>query len=106
MALCMLLQLVSNASNAKTSVSDQREHRCCRRTGRFFEIGSGARPTPVSATTKKTIGEIVEQPAIGRGRIRRKTIVANHFGYDSLRDIVSMVIEYLKIKVAMRIDEF
>ena len=47
----------------------------------------------------------MEQPAIGRDRIRRKTTVADHFGCDSLRDFVRAVLEHLKIQVAVRIDE-
>src|SRR5439155_13665111 len=86
-------------------MSHQRKHRCCRRTGRLFEVGSGAPPTPVSVTTKKAIGKIVEQPPVARRRERRETTVANHLGGDSLGDFLRPVLEHLKIRMAMRVDK-
>ena len=86
-------------------MSHQRKHGCRSCLRGAVEIRLRGRPPPILIAAEDAVGEIVQQLQIAGRWIRREAAVAHHLGRNPLPHFLAPVFEYLKIRVAMRINE-
>ena len=86
-------------------MSHQGKHRGGCRPRRAVEIGSCGRPSPILIAAKDAVREVSQQLQIRGSGVCRKAAVAYDFHSDALGYFLAPILEHLKIRMAMRIDE-